>query len=50
MASGDWSAVEKREEVQRRLNRIGSENCPAGRLEVCVGPETDVDCKCVKGY
>lgn len=49
LASGDWSAVEKREEFWRRHDRNGSGSCQAGTTKVCIGPDTDVECQCVKG-
>ncbi len=47
LESGDWSEVKKRERaIARREARI-AEQCPAGRVRVCVKRIAGNDCGCV---
>ena len=46
--TGDWSAVERREQaILRRDNRQGIQ-CPAGHVGLCEGRFGDMRCSCVK--
>lgn len=47
MVSGDWSAVEKREQSSIRLNPVNDRSCPNGRAMVCVKNGMHEECECV---
>ena len=47
MVSGDWSAVEKREQSSIRLNTVNDRSCPNGRAMVCVKNGMHEECECV---
>ena len=50
MATGDWSAVEKRELLLRRSgHRIGS-NCPDDTTLICVDEMGKERCDCLPSY
>lgn len=47
LATGEWSAVEAREQaIVRRNARLGPE-CPGNLISVCVESGSTVDCICV---
>ncbi len=47
MVSGDWSAVEKREQSSSRLNPANDRSCPTGHAIVCVKNGMHEECECV---
>ncbi len=47
MVSGDWSAVEKREQSSNRLGPINGRSCPNGRALICVKNGLREECECV---
>jgi hypothetical protein len=46
MASGDWSAVEQREEAMRRYDPNNGGTCPAGQDRVCYENPAGENCRC----
>jgi len=46
MASGDWSAVEQREEAMRRYDPNNGGTCPAGQDRVCYENPVGETCQC----
>jgi hypothetical protein len=47
MVSGDWLAVEKREQSSNRLGPINGRSCPNGRALICVKNGLREECECV---
>ena len=47
MVSGDWSAVDKREQSLRRRRNIGGPECPDGLTLYCVDDGMGEHCQCV---
>ncbi len=46
MASGDWSAVEQREENMRSYDPNNGNACPAGQHKVCYENPAGENCRC----
>ncbi len=46
MASGDWSAVEQREEAMRRVDPNNGGTCPSGQAKVCHENPAGEHCEC----
>ena len=49
IVSGDWSAVEEREELLKRKGKNVLQ-CPSGFVSSCYEVGLRVDCKCVRAY
>ena len=47
MVSGDWSAVERREEIQGDLRGESAKRCPARHTVVCEQMGASEECECV---
>ena len=47
LESGDWSEVEKRERAMARREARLAQQCPLGRVRVCVKRAAGDDCGCV---
>jgi len=47
MVSGDWSAVERREEIQKDLRGESAQRCPDKHTVVCEQMGGSEDCECV---
>jgi len=47
MVSGDWSAVEEREQSPNRLGSVIEHSCPNGRALICVKNGLREVCECV---
>jgi len=46
LASGDWSAVERREEINKKRGLTGVAECPDHQVKVCVEHGSSDDCFC----
>jgi hypothetical protein len=47
MVSGDWSAVERREEIQRDLRGKSAQSCPDKHTMVCEQTGANDKCTCI---
>jgi len=48
LVTGDWSAVEKREQFLRKIRGRSDVYCPQGTTMVCIDGEGDEDCICAR--
>ena len=46
LATGDWTAVERREGILSWRNR-NKNNCQEGSTRICTGPEITTRCECL---
>jgi hypothetical protein len=46
MVSGDWEAVEHREEMVKNRRLKSAPHCPRGQTKVCIENGTGIDCYC----
>ena len=47
LRTGDWDAVESREQLAQRKSRTNGQQCPDGALSVCRESGLSEDCDCV---
>ena len=48
MVSGDWAAVEHREEMVKNRRLKSAPHCPRGQTKVCVENGSGIDCYCAQ--
>lgn len=48
LATGDWQAVESREEMLIRRSEKSAPGCPRGQTKFCIENGSGIDCHCAR--
>ena len=48
LATGDWQAVESREQMMIRRAQTSAPGCPRGQRKFCVANGAGIDCHCAQ--
>ncbi len=46
LATGNWEAVEKREQLDAKRRKNSGPDCPRGQTKVCIDDGSGVECIC----
>ena len=46
--TGDWSAVERREEIIKRRSESTAPGCPVGLIKKCYEHQSGIQCYCIQ--